>query len=140
MNGRCGSKVNASFSQSESNWHTHQLSCVDVPDQAAIVRQYMRYTAQIMSGKNISKMVMRALQMYVRQIPASPYLTNNSSYRPVQPVYPKALYICTLDVRCLRKMSIPVLQRYSLNCGPVSHQQGFLQTVGNLARYRPYIV
>ncbi|KAI0686997.1 thiamine diphosphate-binding protein [Earliella scabrosa] len=34
----------------------------DVPDQPAIVRQYMRYTAQIQSGKHASKMIMRALQ------------------------------------------------------------------------------
>jgi hypothetical protein len=35
----------------------------DVPDQAAIVRQYMRFTAQINSGKNIVQLVKRALQM-----------------------------------------------------------------------------
>ncbi|EPQ54897.1 Thiamin diphosphate-binding protein [Gloeophyllum trabeum ATCC 11539] len=35
----------------------------DVPDQAAIVRQYMRYTGQINSSKNVDKMVMRALQV-----------------------------------------------------------------------------
>ena len=39
------------------------ISAVDVPDQSAIVRQYMKYTAQIMSGKNVAKVVMRALQM-----------------------------------------------------------------------------
>lgn len=38
-------------------------STSDVPDQAAIVRQYMRYTAQLQSGRNIGKMVLRALQM-----------------------------------------------------------------------------
>ncbi|KAI0330509.1 thiamine diphosphate-binding protein [Cubamyces sp. BRFM 1775] len=35
----------------------------DVPDQPSIVRQYMRFTAQIQSGKNAAKMVMRALQI-----------------------------------------------------------------------------
>ena len=35
----------------------------DVPDQAAIVRQYMRHCAQIMSGKNVSKTLLRALQL-----------------------------------------------------------------------------
>ncbi|KAI8986255.1 thiamine diphosphate-binding protein [Trametes punicea] len=35
----------------------------DVPDQPSIIRQYMRYTAQIQSGKNAGKMVLRALQI-----------------------------------------------------------------------------
>ncbi|KAI0345509.1 thiamine diphosphate-binding protein [Trametopsis cervina] len=35
----------------------------DVPDQASIVRQYMRYTTQIMSGKSAAKIVMRAHQI-----------------------------------------------------------------------------
>ncbi|KAL7279594.1 hypothetical protein ACG7TL_005999 [Trametes sanguinea] len=35
----------------------------DVPDQPAIVRQYTRYVAQIHSGKNVSKVIMRALQI-----------------------------------------------------------------------------
>ncbi|OBZ71560.1 hypothetical protein A0H81_08910 [Grifola frondosa] len=35
----------------------------DVPDQPAIVRQYMRFTAQIQSGKNAAKVAMRALQI-----------------------------------------------------------------------------
>ena len=39
--------------------------CLDVPDQPAIVRQYMRYTGQIYSGKNAAKVMMRALQMFV---------------------------------------------------------------------------
>ncbi|KAI0917671.1 hypothetical protein AcV7_004974 [Taiwanofungus camphoratus] len=34
----------------------------DAPDQPAIVRQYMRFTAQIMSGKNAAKTIMRAWQ------------------------------------------------------------------------------
>ena len=41
--------------------HVH----ADVPDQPAIVRQYMRYTGQIHSGKNAAKVIMRALQMSV---------------------------------------------------------------------------
>ncbi|KAJ7066447.1 thiamine pyrophosphate enzyme, N-terminal TPP binding domain-containing protein [Mycena amicta] len=39
------------------------LSVQDVPDQAAIVRQYMRYTAQIPTGKIASQVVNRALQI-----------------------------------------------------------------------------
>ncbi|KAF9078345.1 thiamine pyrophosphate enzyme, N-terminal TPP binding domain-containing protein [Rhodocollybia butyracea] len=35
----------------------------DIPDQTAIVRQYMRFTAQINSGKNIVQLVKRALQI-----------------------------------------------------------------------------
>lgn len=35
----------------------------DAPDQPAIVRQYMRYTGQIMSGKSVAKTVMRAIQL-----------------------------------------------------------------------------
>ena len=38
---------------------------IDAHDQSAIVRQYMRYTAQIQSGKTASKQILRALQMYV---------------------------------------------------------------------------
>ncbi|KAI1789976.1 thiamine diphosphate-binding protein [Ganoderma leucocontextum] len=38
-------------------WHQ------DAHDQPAIVRQYMRYTAQIQSGKTASKQIMRALQI-----------------------------------------------------------------------------
>ncbi|KZT12231.1 thiamine diphosphate-binding protein [Laetiporus sulphureus 93-53] len=34
----------------------------DAPDQPAIVRQFMRFTAQIMSGKTVAKTVMRAWQ------------------------------------------------------------------------------
>ncbi|TDL15025.1 thiamine diphosphate-binding protein [Rickenella mellea] len=34
----------------------------DIPDQSAIVRQYMRFTSQIYSGKNIAQVVTRALQ------------------------------------------------------------------------------
>lgn len=44
--------------------HMMMISFLDVPDQTAIVRQYMRYTTQIMSGKNVAKVVMRALQLY----------------------------------------------------------------------------
>ncbi|KZT22829.1 Thiamin diphosphate-binding protein [Neolentinus lepideus HHB14362 ss-1] len=35
----------------------------DIPDQPAIVRQYMRYTGEILSGRNVDKVVMRALQI-----------------------------------------------------------------------------
>lgn len=43
----------------------------DVPDQAAIVRQYCRYTAEIKTGHNIKQMVYRSLQ-FARSDPAGP--------------------------------------------------------------------
>lgn len=39
-----------------------QIRFPDCLDQPAIVRQYMRRTAQISSGKNVNQVVMRALQ------------------------------------------------------------------------------
>ncbi|KAI0629916.1 thiamine diphosphate-binding protein [Trametes polyzona] len=46
----------------------------DVPDQPSIVRQYMRYTAQIQTGKNAAKMVMRALQIATSEPKGPVYL------------------------------------------------------------------
>ncbi|EIW52361.1 thiamine diphosphate-binding protein [Trametes versicolor FP-101664 SS1] len=46
----------------------------DVPDQPAIVRQYMRYVGQIHSGKNASKVIMRALQIATSQPKGPVYL------------------------------------------------------------------
>ncbi|KAI0369408.1 thiamine diphosphate-binding protein [Pilatotrama ljubarskyi] len=46
----------------------------DVPDQPAIVRQYMRYTAQIQSGKNAAKVITRALQIATSQPKGPVYL------------------------------------------------------------------
>ncbi|RDX48760.1 thiamine diphosphate-binding protein [Lentinus brumalis] len=46
----------------------------DVPDQPAIVRQYMRYTAQIQSGKNASKVILRALQIATSEPKGPVYL------------------------------------------------------------------
>ncbi|KAH9889894.1 thiamine diphosphate-binding protein [Cubamyces lactineus] len=46
----------------------------DVPDQPAIVRQYMRHVAQIQSGKIASKMIMRALQIATSQPRGPVYL------------------------------------------------------------------
>ncbi|CDO72272.1 hypothetical protein BN946_scf184970.g124 [Trametes cinnabarina] len=46
----------------------------DVPDQPAIVRQYMRYVAQIQSGKNVDKVIMRALQIASSQPKGPVYL------------------------------------------------------------------
>ncbi|KAM3073636.1 hypothetical protein ACMFMG_004479 [Clarireedia jacksonii] len=43
----------------------------DVPNQAEIVRQYCRYTAEIKTGKNIKQMVNRALQ-WACSAPAGP--------------------------------------------------------------------
>ncbi|THH31620.1 hypothetical protein EUX98_g2570 [Antrodiella citrinella] len=46
----------------------------DVPDQSAIVRQYMRYTAQVMSAKTIAKVTLRALQFATSQPRGPVYL------------------------------------------------------------------
>ncbi|KAI0369411.1 thiamine diphosphate-binding protein [Pilatotrama ljubarskyi] len=46
----------------------------DVPDQPSIVRQYMRYTAQLQSGKNAAKMVLRALQIATSEPKGPVYL------------------------------------------------------------------
>ncbi|TBU37580.1 thiamine pyrophosphate enzyme, N-terminal TPP binding domain-containing protein [Dichomitus squalens] len=46
----------------------------DVPDQPSIVRQYMRFTAQIQSAKNTRQMVMRALQIATSQPKGPVYL------------------------------------------------------------------
>ncbi|KZT69506.1 Thiamin diphosphate-binding protein [Daedalea quercina L-15889] len=46
----------------------------DVPDQAAIVRQYMRYTAQIPNGVSAAKTVMRALQFAQSALKGPVYL------------------------------------------------------------------
>lgn len=35
----------------------------DIPDQTAIVRQYMRFTGQISSAATVSQSIKRALQM-----------------------------------------------------------------------------
>lgn len=64
----------------------------DVPDQPAIVRQYMRYTAQILSVKNVPKVVMRALQLCVDSIRlAENHLTrfelNSATSDPRGPTY-----------------------------------------------------
>ncbi|KDQ49927.1 hypothetical protein JAAARDRAFT_42531 [Jaapia argillacea MUCL 33604] len=46
----------------------------DIPDQAAIVRQYMRYTGQIQSGVTAPKMLMRALQLATSEPQGPAYL------------------------------------------------------------------
>ncbi|KAH9932830.1 thiamine diphosphate-binding protein [Epithele typhae] len=46
----------------------------DVPDQPAIVRQYMRYTGQIHSPKNAAKVIARALQICTSQPKGPVYL------------------------------------------------------------------
>ncbi|TBU43656.1 thiamine diphosphate-binding protein [Dichomitus squalens] len=46
----------------------------DAHDQPAIVRQYMRYTAQIQSGKTASRQIMRALQIATSQPKGPVYL------------------------------------------------------------------
>ncbi|KAH9947464.1 thiamine diphosphate-binding protein [Amylocystis lapponica] len=43
----------------------------DVPDQSAIVRQYMRHTAQVQSGRTMGRSVMRALQ-FTTSMPRGP--------------------------------------------------------------------
>ncbi|KAJ9654960.1 hypothetical protein H2198_006074 [Neophaeococcomyces mojaviensis] len=47
----------------------------DVPDQAAIVRQYCRYTAEVRVGHNIKQMVNRALQVATSDPKGPAYLT-----------------------------------------------------------------
>lgn len=66
-------------------------STADVPDQPAIVRQYMRYTAQIQTGLNAGPMVMRALQMSVYfnpfDIPRIDLRLISATSEPKGPVY-----------------------------------------------------
>lgn len=64
MNGLCGSKV---------IYLIPDLICIlklwykDIPDQSAIVRQYMRFTAQISSGATTAQVIQRSLQMYASE-------------------------------------------------------------------------
>lgn len=44
---------------------SYYMYLTDIPDQSAIVRQYMRHTAQLGSAKTIEQGVKRALQMCV---------------------------------------------------------------------------
>ncbi|KAJ5713578.1 uncharacterized protein N7483_010759 [Penicillium malachiteum] len=46
----------------------------DVPDQAAILRQYCRYSAEIKCGRNIKQMVNRALEMALSDAKRPSYL------------------------------------------------------------------
>ncbi|KAJ3976037.1 thiamine diphosphate-binding protein [Lentinula raphanica] len=46
----------------------------DIPDQTAIVRQYMRYTAEINSGRNIVQLIKRALQIATSEPKGPVYL------------------------------------------------------------------
>jgi thiamine pyrophosphate-dependent acetolactate synthase large subunit-like protein len=46
----------------------------DVPDQAAILRQYCRYSGEIKSGRNIKQMVNRALEMAMSDPKGPSYL------------------------------------------------------------------
>ncbi|KAL0576154.1 hypothetical protein V5O48_005822 [Marasmius crinis-equi] len=80
----------------------------DIPDQAAIVRQYMRYTAQISTGRNIDQVVNRALQigtsdpqgpvyLWARretmeeELPSSLFNSLTSSSAPPLPISPTGL-------------------------------------------------
>jgi thiamine pyrophosphate-dependent acetolactate synthase large subunit-like protein len=45
-----------------------------VPDQAAILRQYCRYSAEIKTGRNIKEMVNRALQFSMSDPKGPTYL------------------------------------------------------------------
>ncbi|KAJ5610479.1 Thiamine pyrophosphate enzyme C-terminal TPP-binding [Penicillium lagena] len=47
----------------------------DVPDQAAIVRQYCRFAGEIKTGRNIKEMVYRALQLTMSDPKGPAYLT-----------------------------------------------------------------
>jgi hypothetical protein len=62
MNGSCQFKVSAVVRPRPSVFN--KIS--DIPDQAAIVRQYMRFTSQIESGKVATQVVHRALQMCIK--------------------------------------------------------------------------
>ncbi|THU98889.1 thiamine diphosphate-binding protein [Dendrothele bispora CBS 962.96] len=46
----------------------------DIPDQSAIVRQYMRHTAQINSGRNVTQVVNRAVQIALSEPKGPVYL------------------------------------------------------------------
>lgn len=46
----------------------------DVPDQAAILRQYCRYSGEVKSGRNIKQMVNRALEMAMSDPKGPSYL------------------------------------------------------------------
>ena len=56
-----GSRFGSDRAQFALRYSLHAI--LDAPDQPAIVRQYMRYTGQIMSGKSVAKTVMRAVQL-----------------------------------------------------------------------------
>lgn len=47
----------------------------DVPDQAAILRQYCRYSGEVKSGRNIKEMVNRALELALSDPKGPSYLT-----------------------------------------------------------------
>jgi thiamine pyrophosphate-dependent acetolactate synthase large subunit-like protein len=46
----------------------------DVPDQAAILRQYCRYSGEVKSGRNIKQMVNRALELAMSDPKGPSYL------------------------------------------------------------------
>ena len=72
---------------SEPNSPALTLAPPDAHDQSAIVRQYMRYTAQIQSGKTVSKQILRALQMCVLW-PMSVRFTSSDIYTAAPPARP----------------------------------------------------
>ena len=62
MNGLCGYRVCIGSSK-DVKQYSHFVLNTDIPDQTAIVRQYMRFTGQISSAATVSWSIKRALQM-----------------------------------------------------------------------------
>jgi hypothetical protein len=67
MNGLCGYRVCIPTIRMKTVVLMLEISFLhtDIPDQTAIVRQYMRFTGQISSAATVSQSIKRALQMCV---------------------------------------------------------------------------
>jgi hypothetical protein len=79
---------------------SHRIA--DIPDQPAIVRQYMRFTAQISSASTISQVVRRGLQMYVHT-PETVCFPTYADRLAARQVTPKVLFIFGLIVKSWKK-------------------------------------
>jgi hypothetical protein len=62
MNGLCGYRV-CIWMKTVVSMLAISFLHTDIPDQTAIVRQYMRFTGQISSAATVSQSIKRALQM-----------------------------------------------------------------------------
>ncbi|OBZ71335.1 hypothetical protein A0H81_08860 [Grifola frondosa] len=69
-----GASAHTSYGELKGSRNEWPMWLQDIPDQPAIVRQYMRFTSQIQSGKNVAKTVMRALQIATSQPKGPVYL------------------------------------------------------------------